>query len=180
MYSQIYVYIGKYLYIAKNCGVGRALNRRATSAAHFNWGGSLALGVDRFRGALELPETWEIGGPTRPREHLSRSASADRFTRPRHPFEPVVHGHPLWALRASQHGHYRRFLDQGIYILSSVTLDALATLIRRGNATTKKCSVVGGSRNPMMLTSERRRIEDLIATISYAEFRRELGPECQH
>jgi len=28
----------------------------------------------------------------------------------------------------------------------------------------------------MMLTSERRRIEDLIATISYAEFRRELGP----
>ena len=88
-------------------------------------------------------------------------------------------GHPLWALRASQHGHYRRFLDQAIYVLSSVTPHALAALIRSGNATTKKCSVVGGSRNPMMLTSERRRIEDLIATISYAEFRRELGLECQ-
>jgi len=89
-------------------------------------------------------------------------------------------GHPLQALRASQHGHYRRFLDQAMYILSSVTLDALATLIRRGNATTKKCSVVGGSRNPMMLTSERRRIEDLNLTISYADSRRRLGPECQH
>ena len=46
-------------------------------------------------------------------------------------------GHPLWALRASQHGHYRRFLDQAIYILSIVTLHALATRIRRGNASMK-------------------------------------------
>ena len=88
MYSQIYVYIAKYLYLAKNCGVGRALNRRATRAAHFNGVVQLALGANS--GALELPETWEIVGPTRPREHLSQSASADRFTRPRHPFEPVV------------------------------------------------------------------------------------------
>ena len=28
-------------------------------------------------------------------------------------------GHPLQALRASQHSHYRHFLDQAIYILSS-------------------------------------------------------------
>ena len=159
--------------------MGRALNRRATRAAHFNGVVQLALGVDRFRGALELPETWEIVGPTRPRAHLSQSASADRSTRPRHPFK-TSGGHPLRALRASQHGHYRRFLDQAIYILSIVTLHALATRIRRGNATTKKCSVVGGSRNPMMLTSERRRIEDLNLTISYADSRRRLGPECQH
>ena len=90
MYSQIYVYIAKYLYLAKKCGVGRALDRRATRAAHFNGVVQLALGVDRFRGALELPETWEIVGPTRPRAHLSQSASADRLTRPRHPFGPVV------------------------------------------------------------------------------------------
>jgi hypothetical protein len=152
-----------FIYSKKNCGVGRALNRRATSAAHFNWGGSLALGVDRFRGALELPETWEIVGPTRPRAHLGQSASADRSTSTAS--IRTSGSHPLRALRASQHGHYRCFLDQAIYILSSVKLDALATRIRRGNATTKKCSVVCGSRNPMMLTSERRRIEDLIATI---------------
>ena len=88
--------------------------------------------------------------------------------------------HPLRALRASQHGHCRRFLDQAIYILSSVMPHALATLIRRGNATTKKCSVVGGSTNPMMLTSECRRIEDLNLTILYADSRRRLRPECQH
>ena len=46
-------------------------------------------------------------------------------------------GHPIGALRASQHGHYRRFLDQAIYILSIVTLHALATRIRRGNASMK-------------------------------------------
>ena len=68
MYSQIYVYIAKHLFIfsEKNCGVGRALNRRATRAAHFNGVVQLALGVDRFRGALELPETWEIVGPMQP------------------------------------------------------------------------------------------------------------------
>jgi len=33
--------------------------------------------------------------------------------------------HPIGALRASQHGHYRRFVDQAIYILSIVTLHAL-------------------------------------------------------
>jgi hypothetical protein len=56
-------------------------------------------------------------------------------------------GHPLRALRASQHGHYRRFLDRAIYILSSAMLHALAALIRRANASTKNCSVVGGSRD---------------------------------
>ena len=50
----------------------------------------LTLGVDRFRGVLEWPKTWEIMGPTRTRAHLSQSASADRLTRPRHPFGPVV------------------------------------------------------------------------------------------
>ena len=90
MYSQIYVYIAKYLYLAKNCGVGRALNRRATRAAHFNGVVQLALGVDRFRGALEMPETWEIVGPTRLREHLSQSAYANRLRHPRRPSEPVT------------------------------------------------------------------------------------------
>ena len=71
-----------FIFSKKNCGVGRALNRRATRAAHFNGVVQLALGVDRFRGALELPETWEIVGPTRPREHLSQSAYTDRFIRP--------------------------------------------------------------------------------------------------
>ena len=71
-----------FIFSEKNCGVGRALNRRATRAAHFNGVVQLALGVDRFRGALELPETWEIGGPTRPRAHLSQSACTDRFTHP--------------------------------------------------------------------------------------------------
>ena len=79
-----------FIFSKKNCGVGRALNRRATRAAHFNGVVQLALGVDRFRGALELPETWEIVGPTRPWAHLSQSASADRLTRPWHPSEPVV------------------------------------------------------------------------------------------
>ena len=78
-------------------------------------------------------------------------------------------GHPLQALRASQHGHYRRFLDQAIDILSSVTLHALAALIRKGNASTKKCSAVGMSKGTMRPISERRQIEDLIATISYAD-----------
>ena len=50
------------------------LNQRATRAAHFNGAVQLALGVDRFGGALELPETWEIVGPARPQEHLSQSA----------------------------------------------------------------------------------------------------------
>ena len=63
-------------------------------------------------------------------------------------------GHPLRTLCATQPGHYRRFLDQAIYILSSVTLHALVTLICSGNTRTKKCSVVGGSRDPMMFTSE--------------------------
>ena len=63
-----------FIFSKKNCGVGRALNRRATRAAHFNGVVQLALGVDRFRGALELPETWEIVGPTRSRGHLSQSA----------------------------------------------------------------------------------------------------------
>jgi hypothetical protein len=71
--------------LAKKYGVGRALDRRATRAAHFHGVVQLALGVDRFRGALELPETWEIGGPPRPRAHLSQSAYANRF---RHPWRP--------------------------------------------------------------------------------------------
>ena len=79
-----------FIFSKKNCGVGRALNRRATRAAHFNGVVQLALGVDRFRGALELPETWEIGGPTRPRAHLRQSAYANRFRHPRRPSEPVT------------------------------------------------------------------------------------------
>ena len=46
-------------------------------------------------------------------------------------------GHPHQALRASQGSHYRRFLDQAIYILPSVMLDVLATRVRRGNASMK-------------------------------------------
>ena len=34
-----------FIYSKKNCGVGRALNRRATRAAHFNGVVQLALGV---------------------------------------------------------------------------------------------------------------------------------------
>ena len=148
--------------------------------AHFNWGGSLALGVDRFRGALHgIARNMGNRGadaPTGTSEPIRLGRSVDTSTASIR----TSGGNPLRSLRASQHGHYRHFLDQAIYILSSVTPHApLATLIRRGNATTKKCSVVGGSRNPMILTSERRRIEDLIATVSYAEFRRDLGPECQ-
>ena len=79
-----------FIFSKKNCGVGRALNRRATRAAHFNGVVQLALGVDRFRGALELPETWEIGGPTRPRAHLRQSAYADRLRHPQRPSEPVT------------------------------------------------------------------------------------------
>ena len=160
--------------------MGRALNRRATRAAHFNGVVQLALGVDRFRGALELPETWEIGEPMCPAMGTSEPVRLGRSVDTSTASIRTSGGHPLRALRASQHGHYRRFLDQAIYILSIVTLHALATQIRRGNATTKKCSVVGGSRNPIMLTSERRRIEDLNLTISYADSRRRLGPECQH
>ena len=63
-----------FIFSKKKCGVGRALNRRATRAAYFNGVVQLALGVDRSMGALELPETWETVGPTRPREHLSQSA----------------------------------------------------------------------------------------------------------
>ena len=56
--------------------MGRALNRRATRAAHFNGVVQLALGVDRFRGALELPETWEIVGP---RIDMSTSTTKTSF-----------------------------------------------------------------------------------------------------
>ena len=37
-------------------------------------------------------------------------------------------GHPTRALRASQHGHYGRFLNQAIYILPSAMHHELATL----------------------------------------------------
>ena len=159
--------------------MGLALNRRATRAAHFNGVVQLALGVDRFRGALELPKTWEIGGADAPtgtsapiclRQSIETSTASIRTS----------DGHPIGALGVCSVPDSAENLIDAIYILSSVTLHALATLIRRGNATTKKCSVVGGSRNPIMLTSERRRIEDLNLTISYADSRRRLGPECQH
>ena len=159
--------------------MGRALNRRATRAAHFNGVVQLALGVDRFRGALELPETWEIVGPTRPRAHLSQSASADRLTRPRHPFGPVVaisapgtaclSARPLQTFSRSGHIY-------PIYRHAPCASDPNS----QRQCKYEECSVVGGSRDPMMLTSERRRIEDLNLTISYADSRRRLGPECQH
>ena len=65
------------------------------------------------------------------------------------------------------------------YILSIIMLHALTTLICKGNASTKKCSVVGGSRDPIMLTSEHCQIEYLIVMILYADSRRELRPERQ-
>ena len=69
-----------------------AWDQQAARVAHFNGVVQLALGVDRFRGALEMPETWEIVGLRRPQAHLTRSQSAhaDRFTHPRHPSEPVT------------------------------------------------------------------------------------------
>ena len=78
--------------------------------------------------------------------------------------------HPIGALGVCSAPNSAENLIDAIYILSSVTLHALATLIRRGNASTKKCSAVGMSKDTMVLTSERRQIEDLIVTISYAEF----------
>ena len=56
-------------------------------------------------------------------------------------------------------------LIDAIYILSSVTLHALATPIRRYNASKMKCSAVGVSKNMVVLTSERHQIEHLIVTI---------------
>ena len=139
-------------------------------AAHFNGVVQLALGVDRFRGALELPETWEIVGLTRPQAHLSQSAYANRLRHPRRPSEPVT------AIRLGQ--FCRKSDRRDIYPIYRHAPCASDPNSQR-QCKYEECSVVGGSRNPMMLTSERRRIEDLIATISYAEFRRELGPECQ-
>ena len=147
-------------------------------AAHFHGVVQLALGVDRFRGALELPKTWEIVGPTRPRAHLSQSAPADRLKRPRHPFGPVVairSGHCVPLSTATTDV----FLISHIYPIYRHTPCASDPNSQR-QCKYEECSVVGGSRDPMMLTSERRRIEDLIATISYADSRCRLGPECQH
>ena len=39
----------------------------------FNGAVQLALGEDRFRAALQMLETWEIGGLTRARAQLSQS-----------------------------------------------------------------------------------------------------------
>jgi hypothetical protein len=62
MYSQIYVYIVKCLYIQKKCGVGRALARRATRAAHFNGVVHLLPRHRPIQGALELPKYGKSGG----------------------------------------------------------------------------------------------------------------------
>ena len=60
-----------FIYSKKDRGVGRALARRATKAANFN--GVVQLAPSDYRpahGALELPETWEIGGPRRAHGHI--------------------------------------------------------------------------------------------------------------
>ena len=99
--------------------MGHALDRRATRAAHFNGVVQLALGVDRFKGVLELPETWEIGGATRPRAHLepiclrqSIQASMASIC--------TSNGHPIGALGVSGHP-----------ILQKISINAISP----GNAT---------------------------------------------
>ena len=68
-------------------------------------------------------------------------------------------GHPIGALGVCSAPDSAENLIDAIYILSSVTLHALATLIRRYNASKKKYSAVGVSNDTMTLTSERRQIE---------------------
>ena len=157
--------------------MGRALNRRATRTAHFSGVVQLTLGVDRFRGALELPETWEIVGPTRPRAHLRQSAYADRLRHPRRRSEPVT------AIRLGHSGLFgtrfcRKSDRRDIYPIYRHAPCANDPNSQR-QCKYEEVFCIGRVEDTMVLTSERRQIEDLILTISYAEFRQELGPECQ-
>ena len=124
------------------CGVGHALNRRATRAAHFNGVVHLLPRHRPVQGALELPKTWEIVGLRRPQAHLRQSAYANRFRHPRRPSEPVT-ANPMGVLGLLGTQFCRKSDRRDIYPISSVTLHALATLIRRDNASTEQCSAVG-------------------------------------
>ena len=135
------------------------------------WSGSgVVLGITRNMGNRGADAPTGTSEPICLRQSIETSTASIRTS----------DGHPIGALGVCSAPNSAENLIGAIYILSIVMPHALVTLIRRGNATTKKSSVVGGSRNPIMLTSERRRIEDLNLTISYADSRRRLGPECQH
>ena len=69
----------------------------------FQWVGAACSRVDPVQGALELPETWEIGGPTRPQAHLSQSAYANRFNHPCMASISTNDGHLIGALGVSGH-----------------------------------------------------------------------------
>ena len=137
--------------------MGRALNRRATRAAHFNGVVQLALSVDRFRGALELPETWEIRGLMCPQEHLSQSASADRFKHPRHPFEPVVAIHSGHCMPLSTATTDVFSIRPYISYPLIVTPHAQATRIRRGNASMKNALWWAGQETQWCSSASERR-----------------------
>ena len=146
--------------------MGRALNRRATRAAHFNGVVQLALGVDRFRGALELPETWEIVGPTRLREHLSQSAYANRLRHPRRPSEPVTairleHSVSL-DTRFCRKSRSTRFRPGMLHVVCDVNPSIQSMRIK------KTCSESACRSARFLALCERPQIEDLIERLTDA------------
>ena len=111
----------------------------------FSWGGAACSRHRPIQGCLGIARNKGNRGADAP----TGTSEPIRLSRSVHTSTASIRtsgGHPLRELHASQHGHYDSFLDQAIYILSIVTLHALATRIRRGNASTKKCSAFGVSK----------------------------------
>ena len=134
-----------FIFSKKNCGVGRALNRRATRAAHFNGVVHLlprrrpiqgCLGIARNMGNRGADAATGTSEPIRLRQSIEASTASIRTS----------DSHPIGALEFCSAPDSAENLIDAIYILSSVTLHALATLIRRDNASTKKCSALGVSK----------------------------------
>ena len=105
--------------------MGRALNRRATRAAHFNGVVQLALGVDRFRclGIARNMGNRGADAPTGTSEPICLRQSIETSTASIRTSD----GHPIGALGVCSAPDSAENLIDTIYILSIITLNVLVT-----------------------------------------------------
>ena len=145
MYSQIYVYIAKCLYLAKKLWRGTCTELTSHKSRTFSWGGAACSRRRPIQGCLGIARNMGNRGADAPtgtsepiclRHSIQASTASIRTS----------DSHPIGALSVCSAPNSAENLIDTTYTLSSVMLHVLVTLIRRGNASMKKCSALGVSR----------------------------------
>ena len=111
----------------------------------FQWGGAACSQRRPIQGCLGIARNMGNRGadaPTGTSEPICLRQSIETSTASIRTSD----GHPIGALGVCSAPDSAENLIDAIYILSIVTLHALMTRIRRGNASTKKCSALGVSK----------------------------------